>query len=66
MSLTRMAKRLKALRRRRGWTQENLAARAGLHRVFIAKLEAGIQDPSLTTIQKLAKALKVKPAEFLG
>lgn len=66
MSLERMAKRLKALRQERGWTQSELAARAGVHRSFIAKLEAGRQDPALTTLEKLAKALRVKVTTLLG
>ena len=65
MTLTRMATRLKTLRQRRGWTQTELAARAGLHRVFIAKLEAGAQDPSLTTLEKLARALGVKVSRLI-
>ena len=64
--LQRLAKRLRALRHERGWTQTELAARAGVHRSFIAKLEAGQQDPALTTLEKLAKALRVKPTRLLG
>jgi transcriptional regulator with XRE-family HTH domain len=54
-----MAKRLKTLRRGRGLTQEALAARAGLSRTYLARLETARQDPTLSTLVKLAKALRV-------
>ena len=46
-------------------TQGELAGKAGLTREYIARLEAGRYDPSLSTIEALAKALRVKPAELL-
>ena len=52
--------RLKRLRARAGLSQADLAERANLHRVFIARLETGRQDPGLATLEKLAKALGVK------
>jgi transcriptional regulator with XRE-family HTH domain len=61
----RMAKRLKTLRQRRGLTQEALAAKAGLSRTYLARLETARQDPTLSTLVKLAKALRVKPARLL-
>jgi transcriptional regulator with XRE-family HTH domain len=56
---------LRAVRRERGWTQEQLSERAGVHRVYIAKLEAQRQSPSLEVLEKLARALNVKPAQLL-
>jgi transcriptional regulator with XRE-family HTH domain len=60
-----MAKRLKTLRRRRGLTQEALAAKAGLSRTYLARLETARQDPTLSTLVKLAKALGVRVAALL-
>jgi transcriptional regulator with XRE-family HTH domain len=60
-----MAMRLKKLRQAQAMTQEQLAARAGVTREYIARLEAGRYDPSLSTIERLAKALKVKVADLL-
>ncbi len=57
--------RLRQLRADRGITQEALAKKAGLSRVYIARLELGQQDPTLGTLTKLAKALKVKVAELI-
>jgi transcriptional regulator with XRE-family HTH domain len=62
----RLAIRLKALRKaRNNMTQEELAKRAGLTRGYVARLETGRHDPALSTLEKLAKALRVKVAELL-
>jgi transcriptional regulator with XRE-family HTH domain len=55
-----MATRIKALRDRRGMTQEQLAERAGVSRTYLARLETARQDPTLSMLEKLAKALGVK------
>jgi transcriptional regulator with XRE-family HTH domain len=60
-----MAKRLKTLRRRRGLTQEALAERAGLSRTYLARLETARQDPTLSTLVKLAKAFGVPVTALL-
>jgi putative transcriptional regulator len=50
--------RLKAARARRGWTQARLAEAVALSREQIARLETGPHDPPLSTLVKLAKALR--------
>jgi CheY-like chemotaxis protein len=40
-----------------GISQEELAYRAGLHRTYISDLERGARNPSLESVQKLARAL---------
>ena len=57
--------RLKALRTKRGLTQTALAKQAGISREYLARLEIGQQDPTLGTMTKLAKALKVRVVELL-
>ena len=56
---------IKRLRERRGLTQEVLAKRAGLHRVYVAQIEAQTKVPSIATLEKLAKALGVKAGRLL-
>ena len=56
---------LKRLRVARGMTQQALAKKASLTQVHIARLESGNHDPTLGTLQRLAKALKVKVGELL-
>ncbi len=60
-----MATRIKALRERRGMTQEQLAAKAGVSRTYLARLETARQDPTLSMLEKLAKALGVKVARLV-
>jgi putative transcriptional regulator len=61
----RFIMRLKALRAKHGLTQEALAKRARLSREYIARLELGKHDPSLSALAKLAKALKVTVADLV-
>jgi len=65
MSSNKLGMTLKRLRLRRGLTQDALAKKVGLHRVYLAQIEARTKTPSLATLEKLAKALKVKVAELL-
>src|SRR5882762_4168791 len=48
-----------------GFSQEELAWRASLHRSYLADIERGARNPSLQTIEKLAKALKVSLSTLL-
>lgn len=61
----RMATRIKALREQRGMTQEQLAEKAGVSRTYLARLETARQDPTLSTLEKLAKALGVKATRLI-
>jgi XRE family transcriptional regulator, regulator of sulfur utilization len=61
----RVAMRVRALRERRGWTQERLAEKAGISRGYLARLETARQDPKLSTLEKLARALGVSVAALL-
>lgn len=49
-----------------GLTQEQLGFEAGLRRTYVSVLELGQQQPSLTTIFKLASALKVTASGLIG
>lgn len=62
----RLAMKLKQHRKARGLTQTELAAKVGLSLGYIARLEIGMHDPPLSTLAKLAKALKVTVAELVG
>ena len=60
-----LAQRLKQLRAEKGLTQAALARRAGVTLSYIGRLEIGRHDPQLSTLQKLAKALRVTMAELV-
>jgi transcriptional regulator with XRE-family HTH domain len=60
-----MATRLRALRARRKLSQRGLAEVSGVSREYIARIELGQHDPTVSTLVKLAKALGVKPGRLL-
>jgi transcriptional regulator with XRE-family HTH domain len=62
----RLGMTIKRLREQKGLTQEALADKAGIHRVYLAQIEAATKTPSIATLEKIAKALKVKTAELLA
>jgi len=55
----KFGKRVRELRRQRGWSQEEFADKAGLHRTYIGSVERGEQNVSIDNIEKLAKTLGV-------
>jgi len=61
----RLAMRIKALRKARKMTQEALAREAEISLGYVARLEIGRHDPKLSTLLKLAKALKVSVAQLV-
>jgi transcriptional regulator with XRE-family HTH domain len=64
-AIQRFGQQLQRLRARRGLTQEQLAVKAGLVRVYVTKLEQGEHDPTLTMLVRLAKVLRVSVTELL-
>jgi transcriptional regulator with XRE-family HTH domain len=60
------ARNLKRLRVEAGLSQEELAARAGLHRTYVGSVERGERNISIDNIEKLATALACQPSSLLG
>lgn len=56
--------RVRELRKKSNYSQEELADRANLHRTYIGAVERGEQNISLDNIGKLAKALHVSIVEL--
>ncbi|MBM3407588.1 MAG: helix-turn-helix transcriptional regulator [Betaproteobacteria bacterium] len=57
---------LRDLRRERGLSQEALALEAGLQRNYISLIERGVNQPTITTVFKLASALAIRPSEVIA
>lgn len=57
--------RLRQLREAKDMTQAGLAKRAGISRGYLIRLEAAKQDPTLTMLERLAKALGVRLVKLL-
>lgn len=53
------------LRGERGWTQEQLALEAGLHRTFIAHVERQARNISVDNIELIATALGLRVYQLL-
>ena len=64
--MTPVRLRLRELRERQGWSQAELARRAGLHNSVVNRAERGESSLTLATLAKLARALRVPPRELLG
>lgn len=59
------AKRLRQIRQIRGFSQEELADIAGLHRTYVGSVERGERNVSIDNMERLAKALEVDITELL-
>lgn len=54
-----VAARLRALRKERGWTLDEVAERSGISKATLSKLENGRTNLSFTTVSKLSEGLRV-------
>ncbi|MDM8354276.1 MAG: transcriptional regulator [Brevundimonas sp.] len=63
--VVRFGKNVRALREQAGFSQEELAFRAGMKRTYLSDLERGTRNPSVRALGRLAVALEVAPARLL-
>ncbi|MEK7719793.1 MAG: helix-turn-helix transcriptional regulator [Bacteroidota bacterium] len=64
--LLSLSKRLRALREKSGLTQEELARKAGVSVKYLQNLEgANPKNPSLLTLEKLARGLDKEIAQLI-
>lgn len=61
----KIGKRIEKTRRKKGLSQDDLAHIADMDRSHLAKLEEGKINPSIRSLHKLARKLKVRIASFL-
>lgn len=61
----RLGSNLKRLRNEQGWSQEEFADRAGIHRTYVSDIERAARNPTITIVEKLAKPLKVSASALL-
>lgn len=60
----KLGKNLKTLRTQKNITQVDIANTLGVDRSFVSNIENGKNNPTLSTIASLAKALKVSVVEL--
>lgn len=60
----KFGKRVQELRKQKGLTQEDLADLVSVDRSYMGFVERGEKNPTLSTLDKIAKALKVSLPEL--
>lgn len=61
----RLGLNVQRLRRDKGWSQEEFAFECGLHRTYVSGIERGVRNPTVTILDKIAKALGVSAGALL-
>jgi len=61
----RFGENVRAARKAKGWTQEDLAYRSGLAPVQVSRVERGVREIRLTTLVRLLAALDASPDQLL-
>jgi transcriptional regulator with XRE-family HTH domain len=64
-TVTRLAKRLKTMRKARGWTLENSAERFGVEPAHVRRMEKGSTNPSLAVLTSVALAFDLTVSKLL-
>jgi len=55
-----IGRNIRRLRLARGWSQEEFAARSGVHRTYVGSVERGERNVTVDTLERLAAALAVE------
>ena len=61
-----VAKAIRDLRKKRGFSQEKLADMIDSHQVYISEIERGLKMPSLPVPNAMAKCFGVSLSEFVA
>jgi transcriptional regulator with XRE-family HTH domain len=61
----RLGQRLRSLRKKKGWTQIELADYLGLRRTYVSDLELGKRNVSLLTMEIVARGFKLSVSQLL-
>jgi transcriptional regulator with XRE-family HTH domain len=64
--LIRLGDRIRKLRKKRGWTQVEMAERVGIDRSFLADVERGKRNVSILNLDLMAKGLKVSLSQLFS
>ena len=60
----KLGQKIKELRSKHSLTQEDLAYKVGIDRSYIGFVERGEKNPTLSTLMKIARALKISLVEL--
>ncbi len=62
----RLALNLRRNREAKGWSQEEFADRAGIHRTYVSDLERGKRNPTISVVERLARPLEMTASDLLA
>ena len=62
----RLGQAIRRLRKEAGYSQESFADHCGLHRTYMGGVERGETNISLDNIERIARALRLTPAQLLA
>ena len=60
-----LANNVRVFRELKGWSQEELAERADVHRTYVSQVERGLRNPTIVIVDRLAKALRLTASDLL-
>ena len=61
----RLGTNIRRLRLEKGWSQEDYADRAGIHRTYVSDIERGRRNPTITVVEKLARPFGIAVGDLL-
>lgn len=64
-AVKRFGENVRAARKAKGWTQEDLAHESGLAPVQVSRIERGVREIRLTTLVRLVAALETSPSKLM-
>ncbi len=64
MITQKVGSRIKSLRNSLGLSQEKLALKAGIDRTYLAGIESGKRNATITSLEKVVSALDISLSDF--
>ncbi len=64
-TLLKLGKNLRKARESWGWSQEEMAARCGVHRTYVGSVERGEYNVTVLTLKKMTKTLGISIGDSL-
>lgn len=61
----KLGNNLKKIRLEKGMSQGDICRASGMDRGYISRVEGGQKNPTISNLEKIAKALKISPDELI-
>lgn len=61
----KLGENLKRIREKKKMSQGDIYRKTGLDRAYISRVEGGLKNPTISNLEKIARALGVEPDELL-